>query len=73
MVEVQYIDRRKCRRVVPMRVLCLGAGRTGTECECTCFPPPTLSLPLLSYTTPWVNNLLTHPRTLQQCAKHSKS
>ena len=27
------IDRRKCRRVVPMKVLVLGMGRTGTTCE----------------------------------------
>ena len=26
------IDRRNCRRVVPMRVLILGLGRTGTAC-----------------------------------------
>ena len=28
------IDRRQCKRVVPMRVLALGLGRTGTACEC---------------------------------------
>lgn len=27
------INRRECRRVVPMRVLALGLGRTGTACE----------------------------------------
>lgn len=27
------IDRRKCRRVVPMKVLILGLGRTGTACK----------------------------------------
>lgn len=27
------IDRRKCHRVVPMRVLALGLGRTGTVCK----------------------------------------
>jgi hypothetical protein len=27
------IDRRYCRRVVPMKVLILGLGRTGTACE----------------------------------------
>jgi hypothetical protein len=27
------IDRRKCLRVVPMRVLALGLGRTGTTCR----------------------------------------
>jgi len=27
------IDRRKCQRVVPMRVLALGLGRTGTACK----------------------------------------
>ena len=27
------IDRRQCKRVVPMRVLALGLGRTGTACE----------------------------------------
>ena len=26
------IDRRKCQRVVPMKVLVLGLGRTGTTC-----------------------------------------
>lgn len=28
------IDRRKCQRTVPMKVLALGVGRTGTACEC---------------------------------------
>jgi hypothetical protein len=27
------IDRRQCKRVVPMRVLALGLGRTGTACK----------------------------------------
>ena len=27
------IDRRQCRRVVPMKVLILGLGRTGTACN----------------------------------------
>jgi hypothetical protein len=27
------IDRRKCHRVVPMKVLVLGVGRTGTTCK----------------------------------------
>lgn len=27
------IDRRKCQRTVPMRVLALGLGRTGTACK----------------------------------------
>lgn len=27
------IDRRKCVRTVPMRVLALGLGRTGTACK----------------------------------------
>lgn len=27
------IDRRKCHRTVPMKVLALGVGRTGTACE----------------------------------------
>lgn len=27
------INRRKCRRVVPMKVLILGLGRTGTACK----------------------------------------
>lgn len=27
------INRRECRRVVPMRVLALGLGRTGTACK----------------------------------------
>jgi len=26
------IDRRNCERKVPMKVLCLGVGRTGTSC-----------------------------------------
>jgi len=26
------IDRRNCERLVPMKVLCLGLGRTGTAC-----------------------------------------
>lgn len=29
------IDRRKCHRTVPMKVLALGVGRTGTACEYT--------------------------------------
>lgn len=29
------IDRRACKRVVPMKVLALGLGRTGTACELT--------------------------------------
>ena len=29
------IDRRNCKRVVPMKVLCLGLGRTGTSCRRT--------------------------------------
>lgn len=27
------IDRRKCHRTVPMKVLALGVGRTGTACK----------------------------------------
>jgi hypothetical protein len=27
------INRRKCHRTVPMKVLALGVGRTGTACE----------------------------------------
>jgi hypothetical protein len=27
------INRRECRRVVPMKVLILGLGRTGTACR----------------------------------------
>jgi hypothetical protein len=27
------IDRRQCKRTVPMRVLALGLGRTGTACK----------------------------------------
>jgi hypothetical protein len=27
------IDRRNCERQVPMKVLCLGVGRTGTSCK----------------------------------------
>lgn len=30
---VTSIDRRKCHRIVPMRILALGLCRTGTECE----------------------------------------
>jgi hypothetical protein len=32
------IDRRKCSRIVPMRVLALGLSRTGTECWASDFP-----------------------------------
>lgn len=39
---VTNIDRRKCR-IVPMRVLALGLGRTGTDCM-SLGPCPTLSL-----------------------------
>lgn len=28
------IDRRQCHRTVPMKVLALGVGRTGTACTC---------------------------------------
>jgi hypothetical protein len=31
------IDRRQCKREVPMRVLALGLGRTGTACN-SCIP-----------------------------------
>ena len=27
------IDRRKCRRVVSMKILALGMSRTGTDCK----------------------------------------
>lgn len=27
------IDRRQCSRVVPLKVLCLGLSRTGTQCK----------------------------------------
>lgn len=33
LLEDQNIDRRKCRRVVPMEVLSLGYSRTGTMCK----------------------------------------
>ena len=36
------IDRRQCKRTVPMRVLALGLGRTGTACG---LAPPILRLP----------------------------
>jgi hypothetical protein len=36
------INRRHCRRVVPMKVLILGLGRTGTACTFTHFPSPYL-------------------------------
>ena len=37
------IDRRKCHRTVPMKVLALGVGRTGTACMCnTALRPPGL-------------------------------
>lgn len=29
------IDRRTCKRVVPMQVLSLGMSRTGTNCTCS--------------------------------------
>lgn len=32
------IDRRKCHRTVPMKVLALGVGRTGTACELHVLP-----------------------------------
>ena len=32
------IDRRNSERVVPMKVLCLGLGRTGTACMLRTFP-----------------------------------
>ena len=32
------IDRRKCHRTVPMKVLALGVGRTGTACKCARTP-----------------------------------
>lgn len=32
------IDRRNCERQVPMKVLCLGVGRTGTSCKSHPFP-----------------------------------
>ena len=32
------IDRSKCTRVVPMRVLCLGLSRTGTNCKIPTIP-----------------------------------
>lgn len=33
----RHIDRRKCERTVPMKVLVLGMCRTGTACECAFF------------------------------------
>lgn len=41
----QDIDRRQCKRVVPMQVLSLGMSRTGTACAS--FPPPFNSHPLI--------------------------
>lgn len=39
------IDRRKCHRTVPMKVLALGVGRTGTACMfCPCEIKPYTSL-----------------------------
>ena len=34
------IDRRRCERVVPMKVLVLGLSRTGTSCESRFIPSP---------------------------------
>lgn len=28
------VNRRNCKRTVPMKVLILGLGRTGTACKC---------------------------------------
>lgn len=33
MYHATKIDRRQCKRVVPMKVLVLGMSRTGTECK----------------------------------------
>lgn len=33
------IDKRQCKRTVPMKVLILGLGRTGTACK-SCFSFP---------------------------------
>ena len=42
------IDRRHCRRVVPMKVLILGLGRTGTACEIFIFRNTSLLATLLT-------------------------
>lgn len=34
------IDRRRCERIVPMKVLVLGLSRTGTSCESRFMPAP---------------------------------
>lgn len=38
------IDRRKCHRTVPMKVLALGVGRTGTACKCTIVPTAAIGI-----------------------------
>ena len=42
------IDRRKCHRTVPMKVLALGVGRTGTAC---------MSSPGRLFACPWLTRL----------------
>ena len=42
------IDRRLCKREVPLRVIALGLPRTGTSCE-SAYPLWTLRLCLISF------------------------
>lgn len=55
------IDRRQCKRVVPMKVLALGLGRTGTACECTRYNKhnyngPSLTVPVQLFALPSRNS-----------------
>lgn len=38
------VNRRACTRKVPMKVLILGLGRTGTACTFDCDPSPAMRL-----------------------------
>lgn len=40
------IDRRQCKRKVPMKVLILGLGRTGTACASS---PPAINPPISNF------------------------
>ena len=53
------INRRECRRTVPMKVLLLGLGRTGTACTSN----PRSQLPPSTYPQPMLT------RTSQPCAQ----
>lgn len=40
------IDRRQCHRIVPMKVLVLGLGRTGTDCRQAPLPAARIAITL---------------------------